>query len=214
MCGFLVLGFAYDHYRSTSRYEAPSPLLRTTFSLLHTCRSTTALHVAAGRFRDMSSSVMSFVSHWFYDAISNAAAAQQPISGRCSHEADRRFGPTVHGCRSQFDFTLCFEEWILTIVPSIVFIVLAVARIGVLYPRRAVLRSGWLRIAKLVRPHCCLLLYHMLMVPKGSRRSTDCVTDSHLGGAMRRSWHPYDCLCAGRCDGFHRNSLDLRSQLL
>ncbi|POR33115.1 Canalicular multispecific organic anion transporter 1 [Tolypocladium paradoxum] len=97
----------------------------------------------------MSSSVVSFVSNWFYDAITRTVDVQRPIDGRCPEEEDRRFGPTVRACRSQFDFTLFFEESILTIIPSAVFIVLALARIGALHRRRAVVRSGWLRNAKL-----------------------------------------------------------------
>ncbi|KAJ5752402.1 hypothetical protein N7520_009319 [Penicillium odoratum] len=42
---------------------------------------------------------------------------------------DTSFGPTVQGCRGNFDFTLKFEKIILSILPSAVFIVLSVPRV-------------------------------------------------------------------------------------
>jgi len=39
------------------------------------------------------------------------------MASACLPSADNSFGPQVKGCRSGFDFTLLFEETILTIVP-------------------------------------------------------------------------------------------------
>ncbi|KAF5492420.1 ABC transporter atnG [Colletotrichum siamense] len=49
--------------------------------------------------------------------------------------ADSEFGP-VHGCRGDFDFSLLFEQTILSAVPSGLFLFLAAIRLLVLFPRR------------------------------------------------------------------------------
>ncbi|EHK21751.1 uncharacterized protein TRIVIDRAFT_59905 [Trichoderma virens Gv29-8] len=40
-------------------------------------------------------------------------------SQQCVPSADNAFGPRVHGCREDFDFTLLFEQSILSILPSL-----------------------------------------------------------------------------------------------
>lgn len=40
----------------------------------------------------------------------------------CTVAADSSFGPRVEPCRRQFDFTLTFENWILTLIPELCFI--------------------------------------------------------------------------------------------
>lgn len=40
------------------------------------------------------------------------------MASRCALNADLAFGPTVNGCRRAFDFTIVFEEAILTLLPS------------------------------------------------------------------------------------------------
>jgi ATP-binding cassette subfamily C (CFTR/MRP) protein 1 len=42
---------------------------------------------------------------------------------------DETFGPSVQGCRGDFDFTLKFEKIILSILPSAIFIALSVPRV-------------------------------------------------------------------------------------
>lgn len=65
---------------------------------------------------------------------------------------ERAFGPAVDACRDRFDFTLFFEETILTILPAGVFLIAAVVRLVwfVLWapPRRVALSV--LYLAKLV----------------------------------------------------------------
>jgi ATP-binding cassette, subfamily C (CFTR/MRP), member 1 len=41
----------------------------------------------------------------------------------CSHYADDAFGPKVEVCRQGFDFTLLFEQTIMSAVPSALLIV-------------------------------------------------------------------------------------------
>ncbi|CAK7208856.1 hypothetical protein SCUCBS95973_000253 [Sporothrix curviconia] len=45
----------------------------------------------------------------------------------CGFAADTRFGPVVASCRRDFDFTLLFEDTILSIAPTATFAVLAIA---------------------------------------------------------------------------------------
>ncbi|KAF4430087.1 ABC transporter ecdL [Colletotrichum fructicola] len=67
----------------------------------------------------------------------------------CSVDADRAFGPAIQGCRSDFDFTLLFQDSVLSIVPSSVLIVLASVRLTVLFHRPVIARLGWLYRSKL-----------------------------------------------------------------
>lgn len=68
---------------------------------------------------------------------------------------DRSFGPAVEGCRDNFDFTLKFELLFFAIVPSAVFLVLAISR-TIFLSREPVVTSwrSWLFAAKLVIVPC------------------------------------------------------------
>jgi hypothetical protein len=68
----------------------------------------------------------------------------------CSVAVEDRFGPIVNGCRSNFDFTLLFEETILFIGPLCLAWALAGCRVLQLWPRRASIRSGPLLPSKFV----------------------------------------------------------------
>jgi ATP-binding cassette, subfamily C (CFTR/MRP), member 1 len=46
----------------------------------------------------------------------------------CPFSLDNNFGPSVNSCRRAFDFTLLFEQSILSILPSSLFILLAVCQ--------------------------------------------------------------------------------------
>ncbi|KAK7744423.1 hypothetical protein SLS62_010147 [Diatrype stigma] len=64
---------------------------------------------------------------------------------------DTAFGPTVTGCRGNFDFTLLFEQAFLSIAPSAIFLLCAAGRLGALLPRtrarkRQVTGTGFQRI--------------------------------------------------------------------
>ncbi|ETS84643.1 hypothetical protein PFICI_02668 [Pestalotiopsis fici W106-1] len=49
---------------------------------------------------------------------------------------DASFGPAIQGCRGDFDFTLLFEQTILSILPSSLLVVLGVARLRTLLSHR------------------------------------------------------------------------------
>jgi ATP-binding cassette, subfamily C (CFTR/MRP), member 1 len=71
-------------------------------------------------------------------------------------EQDNVFGPQLRG---SFDFTVLFEQSILSIAPTALFVVLAPFRIAWLLRRRdACARSGRLLWLKLVFPSVCRLL--------------------------------------------------------
>jgi ATP-binding cassette subfamily C (CFTR/MRP) protein 1 len=59
-------------------------------------------------------------------------------------------GPTVIGCRDDFDFTVAFEESFFAITPSACFIVLALARIWYLRRKPGVVNAPKFQFLKLV----------------------------------------------------------------
>ena len=63
---------------------------------------------------------------------------------------DNDFGPTVQGCRGDFDFTQKFEHIFLAIIPSSIFIALALVRIALLAQHSAIVRGAAFKYAKLV----------------------------------------------------------------
>lgn len=63
---------------------------------------------------------------------------------------DSAFGPSVEGCRGNFDFTLKFERIFLSLVPASAFIALALARIAFLIRRSTVVDNLTLMSLKLV----------------------------------------------------------------
>ena len=68
----------------------------------------------------------------------------------CTSDADRVFGPAVQDCRSDFDFTLLFQDLILSILPSSIWLVSASIRLVVVARRPAIARAGWLSYSKFV----------------------------------------------------------------
>lgn len=62
------------------------------------------------------------------------------------------FGPFVSGCRGDGDFTLLFEDTVLSIVPSVCFILLSLLRLWTLYSKAAKRSPGGvvLKFSKLV----------------------------------------------------------------
>ncbi|KAH7319081.1 putative ATP-binding cassette transporter [Rhexocercosporidium sp. MPI-PUGE-AT-0058] len=51
----------------------------------------------------------------------------------CTPASDNVFGPVVQGCRDNFDFTLLFEQTILSISPATIFLLLMLTRLFHLY---------------------------------------------------------------------------------
>ncbi len=78
----------------------------------------------------------------------------------CSIALEGSFGPQVALCRRQFDFTLTFEHWILTLIPEIFFIFGGVVRWFWIFRSAKVLtlRSHGLAHAKLIATSLLLAL--------------------------------------------------------
>lgn len=65
--------------------------------------------------------------------------------------ADQEFGPRVQVRCREFDFTVTFEQSILSILPSALFIVLASIRIYVLIQKSPKVHGRYWQISKVVR---------------------------------------------------------------
>lgn len=63
---------------------------------------------------------------------------------------DHSFGPAVHGCRDDFDFTITFERVFFSVVPASIFVVFALARIAFLIHRRIIVQGSPLKWIKLI----------------------------------------------------------------
>jgi hypothetical protein len=63
---------------------------------------------------------------------------------------DNDFGPAVHGCRDDFDFTLLFENTILSIAPSLLVLLFAIGRLYYLRRKPKLLWARQFQLSKLV----------------------------------------------------------------
>ncbi len=63
---------------------------------------------------------------------------------------DDAFGPTVQGCRGDFDFTLKFEMIFFSLIPASVFFAIALTRTVYLSRLPVVVGGLSLKVAKLV----------------------------------------------------------------
>ena len=63
---------------------------------------------------------------------------------------DNDFGPVVHNCRNEFDFTLLFENTILSIIPSLLAVLFATGRVFYLRRKPKLLYARRFQLLKLV----------------------------------------------------------------
>ncbi|OTB09427.1 hypothetical protein M426DRAFT_18072 [Hypoxylon sp. CI-4A] len=68
----------------------------------------------------------------------------------CAEANDLSLGPTVLGCRGDFDFTVQFEQVVFSLAPAAVFIVASLWRVALLARRRVIVDAPILRLAKLL----------------------------------------------------------------
>lgn len=74
---------------------------------------------------------------------------------KCARADEDVFGPVVHGCLDDFDFTLLFEETILFVLPASCLFLLALAwRIPELVRANDVVRASLLGLSKSVSLSC------------------------------------------------------------
>ncbi|RDW82953.1 hypothetical protein BP5796_04444 [Coleophoma crateriformis] len=73
-------------------------------------------------------------------------------SSRCAagYKSDHAFGPQVEECVRSFDFTLQFENLILSVLPSVVFLLLALPRIWILRRKPRRVAGSTLQMIKLI----------------------------------------------------------------
>jgi len=64
---------------------------------------------------------------------------------------DDSLGPSVRGCRGDFDFTIKFERIFLSIIPASLFVALSIPRVVLLYHWNRIVGATWLQFLKLVR---------------------------------------------------------------
>jgi ATP-binding cassette subfamily C (CFTR/MRP) protein 1 len=72
------------------------------------------------------------------------------MSTTCEPMNDDLFGPIIQGCRSNFDFTLLFEQTILSIPPAAILLVLAPPRLVKLIRSRKKTLPNPIRSLKIV----------------------------------------------------------------
>ena len=68
----------------------------------------------------------------------------------CEGPDDSSFGPAIASCHREFDFTAYFEQAILSLLPSTVFILLGLIQVTCRWNAPAVARRGRLHKCKLV----------------------------------------------------------------
>ena len=74
----------------------------------------------------------------------------------CWTGADNAFGPTVHGCRGDFDFTLTFEQAFFSLAPSAVVVIASAARLPYLLRREKLVEANafkWLKVVRAYSQH-------------------------------------------------------------
>ncbi|CAK7267892.1 hypothetical protein SEPCBS57363_002820 [Sporothrix epigloea] len=82
---------------------------------------------------------------------------------------DDAFGPAVRGCRGDFDFTIRFEQLVLAIIPSSVFMPLVLARLLVLWQKPNLVAGRILLAAKLITIACLIGLQLGLLALSASQ---------------------------------------------
>jgi hypothetical protein len=82
------------------------------------------------------------------DVLLRTVVLKSELSAIQCHGVDDSFGPTASKCR--FDFTLLFEESILFLGPSALFLILAGWRFWQLQKEQMKVRQAKLRVLKIV----------------------------------------------------------------
>lgn len=93
---------------------------------------------------------------------------------------DQSFGPTVRGCRDDFDFTVRFENIFFALVPSSAFVACSLLRILFLLQRPRVLQSRILASCKLLSALAISAISLALLIVYASSNRTDVVFTSAI----------------------------------
>lgn len=79
--------------------------------------------------------------------------------------ADDAFGPAVSPACRTFDFTLLFEEAILSLLPNALLLVLATLQTALLSRKPTVVRASWSLHARMVRVYLSAVSFALLISP-------------------------------------------------
>lgn len=82
-------------------------------------------------------------------------------SASCAQFPDNSWGPVVDDCARSFDFTLLFEESILSILPSVILLLFAPVRLVSLSRKKRVVGGNALRFGKLVGSLPAISTFHL-----------------------------------------------------
>ena len=141
------------------------------FFLLHTVRTTT--YIATSTFHPCLRYLScADINLSIYFQISSVLRPLSVPDMPCSAKADDTFGPAVAQCRENFDFTLLFEQTILTIAPAALFLLCVPVRIIRLYRRSMKTQPSILHQLKLVNyaPNSIILQCQIVAEPSLCRR--------------------------------------------
>ncbi|KAI0124124.1 P-loop containing nucleoside triphosphate hydrolase protein [Xylariales sp. AK1849] len=97
---------------------------------------------------------------------------QQPLPPPCSIEVEALWGPQVHGCGTDFDLTLLFQEVVLFIGPLAIVICLATVRLWQLVSCEAIVASPLLHRLKMGSYVLLTLLQAALLAVQVSLRAS------------------------------------------
>lgn len=80
----------------------------------------------------------------------------------CANANDQSLGPSVQGCRGDFDFTVKFEQLFFSITPSAIFIIASLWRTALLVRKPTIVGAPLLRLTKLVSPYIARQMYFLV----------------------------------------------------
>ncbi|KKA30744.1 hypothetical protein TD95_005155, partial [Thielaviopsis punctulata] len=98
----------------------------------------------------------------------------------CSN--DGSFGPTVLGCRGNFDFTLTFENIFMSVVPSAIFTLAAIIRLMCLRGRNNVVSGHRLQMSKVVAITMLATVQLALLLLQTTQPSSDTINEHQRVG--------------------------------
>lgn len=121
----------------------------------------------------------------------------------CPHPIDNSFGPWAKQCRGAFDFTLLFEDSILSIPLTCICLLVLPLRLAQLSKSRSKVSLGYLQLYKkvhdayqaatyrcwLVTDHSCVVVYHLARghpIPVGSVLGGNGFSDHHAHESEHR----------------------------
>lgn len=110
---------------------------------------------------------------------------------------DGAFGPSVHGCRGDFDFTLKFEKIFFSLIPSSLIVAISAPRLIALVRGTPIVTGAWYQLTKVVS--LFLLTPFSYSLPPLNRTITSALafeTNGVIGVHLDSCGHPAGIGCA------------------